>query len=348
VNRLKEFIFQHFEKLLVSTLLLLVITTHLLIIQKMVFLNIFFLPVLVAGFVIGRRGAMLASFLSVSLVVYVAVMYPSSFQNDGVSTHRGSLDLILGLVLWGGFLTLAGYIVGTLYEQKEKKVHELRRAYMGVLEILTKYLESADRYTKGHSLRVADISTDIASALNLPEDEIENIRVAALLHDIGKIEISADIIHKAASLTTEERRILNRHSETGARLLGTVGTVLQEAIPIVLAHHSYYQDLDSAEGATGQHIPLGARIIAVADAFDAMVTDRPYRRGKPAWLALEEIEHCSGTQFDPQVVKAFRAVFPKIMETETAGIEGTCPMLKGCHDNEAVKYLGNGQRLQYD
>jgi putative nucleotidyltransferase with HDIG domain len=327
MDRLKEFISQHFEKMLVLSLLLIIIATHLFVVQKMVFLNIFFLPVLVAGFVLGRKGAMLTSSLSVVLVAYVAVVSPATFRSGGLTTQMGTVDIIFGLVIWGGFLTLAGYVVGTLYEQKERRVQELRRAYMGVLEIMTKYLESADRYTKGHSLRVADVSTDIAAALELAEQEIENIRVAALLHDIGKIEISTDIIHKAASLTVGERKILNCHSEGGAQILGTVGSVLRGAIPIVLAHHNYYQDIDSITGINGIRIPIGARIIAVADAYDAMVTDRPYRRGKPGWIAVEEIERCSGTQFDPTVVKAFRSIFPNIMENETAGSEATCPMM---------------------
>ena len=326
MEKMKRFVFEHFEQLLVTSLLLIVLATHLLVVQKMVFLNIFFLPVLIAGFVLGRKGAMLTSFLSVGLVIYLSVIYPDTFLSSGVTFQNGMIDVILGLVIWGGFLTLAGYIVGTLYEQREKKVHELRKAYVGVLEILTKYLESADRYTKGHSLRVADTSMDIAAAMNLPEDEIENIRVAALLHDIGKIEISTDIIHKAATLTQKERRLLDDHPEGAVKILSTVGSVLQESIPIVLAHHNYYQDIDSIAG-VGKEIPLGARIIAVSDAFDAMVTDRPYRRGKPAWQALEEIERCSGSQFDPMVVEAFKSIIPEIMETGTAVTESICPMM---------------------
>jgi len=334
MDHIKGFVLRHFEKLLVCTLLAAVIITHLFVVHKMVFLNIFFLPVLVAGFILGRKGAMLASLLSIALVVYVSVIYPQTFQTRGLATESDPIDVVLGLVIWGGFLTLAGYIVGTLYEQKAKKVQELRKAYVGVLEILTKYLESADRYTKGHSLRVADISTDIAVALSLPENEIENIRVAALLHDIGKIEISTDIIHKAAKLTQKERMLIDAHSEQGARILGSVGTVLQEATPIVLAHHEYYRNVDTKTGLSGKRIPLGARIIAVADAFDAMVTDRPYRRGKPAWQALQEIERCAGTQFDPEVVKAFRSVFPDIMEIETSGTESICPMMGESHGLE--------------
>jgi hypothetical protein len=336
MDRFKEFVVRNFEKLLVSCLLLIVLATHLFVVHKMVFLNIFFLPVLVAGFVLGRKGAILTSLLSIGLVVYVSVIYPETFRVRGIAIESGQLDVVLGLVIWAGFLTLAGYIVGVLYEQKEKKVHELRRAYMGVLEILTKYLESADRYTKGHSLRVADTSTDIAVTMGLAEQEIEHIRVAALLHDIGKIDVSTDIIHKAAALTQKERKLLDAHSEEGARIIGTVGTVLKEAIPIVLAHHQYYRDVDAGTGVAGMQIPTGARIIAVADAFDAMVTDRPYRRGKPAWQALEEIERCAGTQFDPDVVAAFKSVFPDIMETETSRTESICPMMGLVNLNEPL------------
>ena len=325
--RLKEFVMRHFEKLIVCCILCTVIFTHLFVVHKMVFLNVFFLPVLVAGFILGRKGAMLTSLLSIGLVVYVTLIYPEAFQTRGIATESGKIDVILGLVIWGGFLMLAGYIVGTLYEQREKKVYELRKAYVGVLEILTKYLESADRYTKGHSLRVADTATDIATAMDLPENEVENIRVAALLHDIGKIEISTEIIHKAAALTQKERKLLDAHSEGGARLLGTVGSVLQDAIPIVLSHHDYYKNVDATTTSDKRHIPIGARIIAVADAFDAMVTDRPYRRGKPAWQALEEIERCAGTQFDPSVVTAFKTIFSELMEVETGTHEGLCPMM---------------------
>jgi putative nucleotidyltransferase with HDIG domain len=215
---------------------------------------------------------------------------------------------------WGGFLILAAAVVGTLYEQKEKKIQELKQAYIGVIEILAKYLDASDRYTKGHSVRVADYATEIAIAMELPRSEVENIRVAGLLHDIGKIEVSSDLIRKAASLTHDEKKLVDEHTEKGAVLLGSVGAVLKEAIPIVLSHHRYFIAGQEAEGERPKHIPLGARIIAVADAFDAMVSDRPYRQGKPAWQAIEELQRWSGTQFDPLVVEAFKKVVGEKVE----------------------------------
>jgi putative nucleotidyltransferase with HDIG domain len=199
-----------------------------------------------------------------------------------------------------------------LYEEKEKKIKELRSAYMGILEILSKYLESADRYTQGHSVRVAHLSEDIARTMGLPPLEVENVRAAALLHDIGKIEISLDVLHKAAALTDEEKELMDSHSEKGARIISLVGGVLKEAVPIVSAHHKYFFEAkkphSDEEGHGGKEVPLGAAIIAVADAFDAMVTDRPYRSGMQPWQAFEEVEKGSGKQFHPGAVIAFKKV----------------------------------------
>jgi len=205
-------------------------------------------------------------------------------------------------------------VVGTLYEQKESKIQELRNAYVGVLEILTKYLESYDRYTRSHSLRVADYATSIAIAMELPRHQVENIKVAALLHDIGKIEISSDLIKKAAALTDEEKKEVDTHPQKGVELLSMVGAVLKEAMPIVEAHHTYFAEVGSPEKGQSKQIPLGARILAVADSFDAMVTDRPYRKGKTHWEAMEELDRFAGTQFDPQVVEAFKRVYAEKVE----------------------------------
>ena len=204
--------------------------------------------------------------------------------------------------------------VGTLYEANERRLYDLKNAYVGIVEILSKYLESTDPYTKGHSERVAALAMDISIAMDLPRADVETIRVAGLLHDIGKIEVSGEILRKAAQLTSSEKEMMDEHTEKGARLLSTVGSVLKEVVPIVLAHHRYFANLDMANGAT-KEIPLGARIVAVADAFDAMTTDRPYRRGMPPWEAVEELVGKAGKQFDPHVVEAFKRVVDRKMET---------------------------------
>jgi putative nucleotidyltransferase with HDIG domain len=105
------------------------------------------------------------------------------------------------------------------------------------LEILTKYLESSDRYTKGHSVRVSELAMDIATAMKLPRTDVENIRVAGLLHDIGKIEVSGEILLKAAELSSEEKDLMQEHTVKGGYLLSSVGSVLKDVVPIVVAHH---------------------------------------------------------------------------------------------------------------
>jgi putative nucleotidyltransferase with HDIG domain len=150
--------------------------------------------------------------------------------------------------------------------------------------------------------------------MNLSRSEVENIRVAGLLHDIGKIEVSGEILLKAAELSSEERELMNEHPVKGAYLLSSVGSVLKEVVPIVVSHHNYFMKSSEEPGNEINKVPLGARIVAVADAFDAMTTDRPYRKGMPPWEALEEVVKNAGKQFDPEVVDAFKRVMREKME----------------------------------
>ncbi len=306
MEKLKSFVMNHFEESLVLSIALVIIAVNFFVIQKLAFLNFYYLPVLIAGYVMGRRMAMLASLFCIVLIVFSAVNNPQIFL-----VEKSGLLLATDLMVWSGFLILAAYVVGTLYEQREKKISELKNAYIGVLEILAKYLDSYDRYTRSHSLRVADYATGIAIAMDLPRSDVENIKVAALLHDIGKIDISSDLIKKAAALSGDEKRIVASHPRKAVELLSAVGGVLKDAMPIVEAHHALFVEGHSAEDEKARKVPLGARILSVADSFDAMVTDRPYRKGMPHWEAMEELEKCSGTQFDPQVVEAFKRVYAK-------------------------------------
>jgi putative nucleotidyltransferase with HDIG domain len=251
----------------------------------------------------------LTAIFSILVVVISSLLFPEAFfkGQDFVST-------LAQLLSWGGFLTLTSIAVGTLYEQNERRLRDLKNAYIGVLEILSKYLESTDRYTKGHSVRVSELAMEIAIAMELPREEVENIRVAGLLHDIGKIEVSGDILRKAAELSSEERELIDEHTIKGAYLLSSVGSVLKEVVPMVVSHHKYFMSGTENRENEMNNIPLGARIIAVADAFDAMTTDRPYRKGMPPWQALEEIVKNTGKQFDPEVVEASKQVIGGKME----------------------------------
>ncbi len=313
MESLKKLIMQRFELFVILSLLSIVALINFVVINKIAFLNFYYLPTLVAGYVLGRKIGVTTAIASICLIVLSIILAPSLFKPE----ETGPNSIYWNIAIWAGFLIITGYIVGTLYEEKQKGIEELKEAYEGVLEILSKYIDSIDRYTKGHSVRVSEYSMDIAIAMELPRYEVENIRVAALLHDVGKIEISTDVIHKAASLTDDERLLMSKHTEKGAKLLQSMGGLLKEVVPLILAHHKFYSRLE-ATGFQDNHesIPLGARIIAVADAYDAMTTDRPYRTGKPPWQAIEEIEKSSGTQFDPKIVEAFRRVIANKIEEE--------------------------------
>jgi putative nucleotidyltransferase with HDIG domain len=309
MERFKQFVLRHFESLLVGVILVAACSGTYFVQEKAVMLNFYYLPVLSAGYFLGRRTGVLTAILSILVVVISGLVFPYSFFK-----RQDFLENLAQLLSWGGFLILTSIAVGTLYEQNERRLQDLKSAYIGILEILSKYLESTDRYTEGHSVRVSELATEIAIAMGLPRAEVENIRVSGLLHDIGKMEISGEILHKAAELSSEERELIDTHTVKGAYLLTSVGSVLKEVVPIVVSHHKYFMSGPEEREKETSEIPLGARIVAVADAFDAMTTDRPYRKGLPPWEALEKIVSKGGRQFDLKVVEAFKRVINEKIE----------------------------------
>jgi len=309
MDQVKQYILKHFEKILVAIIFIVAFLGTYLVEEVSLIFNFYYLPVLVASYFLGRRIGILVALLSIIDVMICAMLFPQRFFGGQVIWHS-----IVKLSSWSIFLFLASVTVGTLYEQNERRLEDLKNAYIGIIEILAKYLESTDRYTKGHSVRVSELSMEIAIAMELPRVQVDNIRAAGLLHDIGKIEISADVLGKAAALTTEEKELMDSHAVKGAYILTSVGGVLKEVVPIVIAHHKYFMDTIDGNERDTRKIPLGARIVAVADSFDAMTTDRPYRKGMQPWNAVEEIVAKSGKQFDPEVVSAFKRVVSQKME----------------------------------
>ena len=304
MNKFKAFLIKNFEGILVLCIIGSIILITYFIDFKLAFLNTFYLPIIIAGYFLGKRMAVITALFSISIVVLFIILNLDSFLISKI----GNLFLGVYILTWGAFLILTSAALGFLYDENKKRIKDLEDAYIGVLEIMSKYLESADRYTQGHSVRVAKMSQEIAIAMNLPRSLVETVKAGALLHDIGKIEVSIDIVNKAASLSSSEKNIMSSHTTKGVELLSLVGGVLKDAVPIVLAHHQYYFDAQKhGSGGEGQ-VPLGAAILAVADAYDAMITDRPYRKGMLPWKAYEEIERESGRQFHPEVVNAFKRV----------------------------------------
>jgi putative nucleotidyltransferase with HDIG domain len=181
---------------------------------------------------------------------------------------------------------------------------QLEVSYDETLEALGGALDLKDSETEGHCKRVMIFTLEIAKAMSIPESHLPQLARAAFLHDIGKMAIPDRILRKPGPLDDEERATMRTHCEIGYNMVTRI-PFLREAAQIVLAHQEYFDGTGYPRGLKGEEIPLGARIFAVADALDAMISDRPYRKALSIQYARAEIKRCSGTQFDPRVVDVF-------------------------------------------
>lgn len=188
--------------------------------------------------------------------------------------------------------------------ENARLVEDMKKSFMTSILSLASALEAKDPYTRGHSNRVAVYATVVARRLGIDEDRVELIRQMALMHDIGKIGISDSIINKEGRLTDAEFSAIKRHPIVGVQIIQPLMTYNSD-ISLVRSHHERYDGRGYPDGISGEDIPLEARILAVADTFDAMTSDRPYRVAMSREAALEEIERNSGRQFCPKVVEAF-------------------------------------------
>jgi putative nucleotidyltransferase with HDIG domain len=270
-----------------------------------IILGLYTLPTLFSAYYYGRRHATLTAVASVLVVILAVHFNPSLFAQLNKTPLPG--EKWYDLALWAGILIITAYAMGTLYDHKEARLRELRETYHGILLILRHFI-SKDPYTQNHSYRVSVYATAIAARLGLDSERIEDVRAAAFLHDIGKLEISRQILHKAASLSEEEYEQMQRHVEAGVEILGTVGGSLRRVIPIVLCHHDKFNG-SGYHPVYGENIPLEARILSVADVYDSLTSDRPYRKGITAFEAKDIIINGSGREFDPKVVDAFLEAF---------------------------------------
>lgn len=192
----------------------------------------------------------------------------------------------------------------------KKALEEIQITYNATLETLSTALDYKDHETEGHSQRVVKYSLAIANMLNLEKPQKEILARGAILHDIGKIGIPDSILLKPASLTEDEWQQMRKHIEYGYLMLKDI-PFLKEATMIVLHHQEKYDGTGYPLGLKGNDIVIGARIFAVADTYDAMTTDRPYRKALSDSYARNEIKRCSGSQFDPTIVEAFLTISPE-------------------------------------
>ena len=213
-----------------------------------------------------------------------------------------------------------------LEEKVAQRRYELEDAQLEILERLGRTAEFRDDDTMQHTQRVGAISARIAEALGLPDDLVKTLRLAAPLHDIGKIGVPDNILLKLGKLTQDEYDVIKTHTAIGARILsGSTHLLLQMAEQIALTHHERWDGHGYIGGLRGEEIPLVSRIVAVADVFDALTHQRPYKDPWPVDDAIREIEHQSGQQFDPQVVAALRQILEEDAAEDDDDPDGPAP-----------------------
>jgi HD-GYP domain-containing protein (c-di-GMP phosphodiesterase class II) len=203
-------------------------------------------------------------------------------------------------------LPLIGLLAMFAREREVRIDHtlELSHAYRGTALLLGDVVEADDAYTGSHSREVVDLVLDVCDLLGLNPLDRRDAEFAALLHDVGKIMVPAEIVNKQGPLTDEERAVIDRHTIEGERLLSQVGGILGDVGRVVRSCHENWDGTGYPDRIAGQQIPLAARIVRVCDAYSAMTTDRPYRKARPAADALAELRRCAGSDFDPAVVEA--------------------------------------------
>ncbi|MGD0764831.1 MAG: HD domain-containing phosphohydrolase [Dehalococcoidia bacterium] len=203
-----------------------------------------------------------------------------------------------------------------LFAKVRTYASELELSYDATLKALSAALDAKDAVTEGHSERVANLTVAMAKAMNIPQEKLVDVERGALLHDVGKIGVPDAVLRKPRTLTRREWQAMQRHPLLAGLLVSKVG-FLEGALPILLYHHEHYDGKGYPFGLAGDRIPLEARIFAVVDAYDAMTSDRPYRKAMAHELAMVEIAANSGTQFDPAVVEIFQQVVQNLpRETE--------------------------------
>ena len=200
--------------------------------------------------------------------------------------------------------------IRTAFDQVQRAARENRELFLASIRALAEAIDAKDPYTRGHSERVAAYAATIASEMGLPAAEVERIRLSALLHDVGKIGVDDRIIRKPTALSEEEFQLMKTHPIKGAAIMSAIPQ-LADVIPGMKYHHEKWGGGGYPEGLKGEEIPLQARIVTVADTFDAMTTTRPYQQAMENDYVVERIKQFAGIRYDPAVIDAFVRAYEK-------------------------------------
>ena len=221
----------------------------------------------------------------------------------------GTMGIIIALAFIGyGYGAVILFFGPLLLARYSFKLYiEMRNLYLSTIQALNKTVEAKDPYTSGHANRVEKFAVELAEAYHLPFESVQNIKTASILHDIGKIGINDSILNKATRLSQEEFHEIMRHPSIGADIISKVD-FLKDITTIVKHHHERFDGKGYPDGLHGDEIPIEAAILTIADSFDAMTSDRPYRKALTQEEAFEELKRNAGTQFHPQLVETFISI----------------------------------------
>ncbi len=247
----------------------------------------------------------------------IGVIYVESEENAANEMTEGYKLLEIYAVQAASSLSNAFLhsLVNIKNEELNRTYEQLRIRYMDTIEALRQVVDAKDEYTRGHSDRVSYYCVKIGKALDLNESELEILRVAGLFHDVGKMGITDDILFKSEKLSVKEYDEIKKHPTKGARILSVI-SMFKDVVPVVKCHHERIDGKGYPEGLMGQQIPFMARIVSVADAFDAMMSDRHYRSKLDLKTAISQLLGGAGTQFDAQIVYIFVAMLENYAEIE--------------------------------
>jgi putative two-component system response regulator len=195
----------------------------------------------------------------------------------------------------------------------EELITQVRQQYLNSIKSLALALEARDSYTQGHSLRVTQYSLSVAEHLSLPKYKKKQLHLAGLLHDIGKIGVKKEVLNKPDKLTPEQYEQIKTHPLLAIKILRPVITD-EDILEMIRHHHESWDGKGYPDGIKGEEISLGARIMQVCDTFDAITSDRPYRKARPKEIAFEELIRCSGSQFDPYIVRTFLKISEETLD----------------------------------
>ena len=227
-------------------------------------------------------------------------------------------------------------------------IEELDKLHWGTLTALARAVDAKSPWTAGHSERVTDLALKIGQTMGLTQEELNFVHRAGLLHDIGKIGIQASILDKPGKLTDEEYQVIKEHPRIGARILEPIGAY-ERVIPMVLQHHEWFNGKGYPGGLAGEAICLEARILAVADVFDSLISDRPYRAGWQRERAVTFIKEGAGHQFDPKVVNAFSEVMVRVEQERKPQVPRTPPLsILGGHQELLGKMAKIGSQIDFE